>query len=142
PRPLPARRRARRVVRRPLHQGHPVTAPDPRSQASTVAKLQPTRAENARSPVIAVVDYGIGNLHSVHKAFARLGADARLTADAGEIAAADAVVLPGVGAFGGCMRELRAHRLDGPVLDAVASGRPFLGICVGMQMLFSSSEED
>ncbi len=92
--------------------------------------------------MIAVVDYGIGNLHSAHKAFDRLGADARLTADAAEIAAADAVVLPGVGAFGACMRELRAANLEGPVLDAVASGRPFLGICIGMQMLFSSSEEN
>lgn len=94
------------------------------------------------APVIAVVDYGIGNLHSAHKAFDRLGADARLTADPAEIAAADAVVLPGVGAFGACMRELRAADLEGPVLDAVASGRPFLGICVGMQMLFSSSDEN
>ena len=119
-----------------------MTLPKPDSQASTVAKTQPGRDKNPDAPVIAVVDYGIGNLHSAHKAFDRLGADARLMADAAEIAAADAVVLPGVGAFGACMRELRAARLDGPVRDAVASGRPFLGICVGMQMLFSSSEED
>jgi glutamine amidotransferase len=100
-------------------------------------------ATSARTdrPVIAVVDYGIGNLHSAHKALARGGADARLTADPATIATADGVVLPGVGAFGACMGALRAAGLEGPVLDAVASGRPFLGICVGMQMLFGRSEE-
>jgi len=92
-------------------------------------------------PLVAVVDYGIGNLHSAHKALERLGADARLTADAGLIADAVAVVLPGVGAFGACMDALRSRRLERPVLDAVASGRPFLGICVGVQMLFDRSEE-
>jgi len=92
-------------------------------------------------PMVAVVDYGIGNLHSAHKALDRLGADARLTADPAEIAAADACVLPGVGAFGACMRALRDAALEQPVLAAVASGRPFLGICVGTQMLFSGSEE-
>ena len=71
-----------------------------------------------------------------------MGADARLTADPGLIAAADGVVLPGVGAFGACMSALRACGLEQPALDAVASGRPFLGICVGMQMLFDASEED
>jgi glutamine amidotransferase len=91
--------------------------------------------------VVAVVDYGIGNLHSAHKALDRLGADARLTADPDEIAGADGVVLPGVGAFGACMNALRSAGLEQAVLDAVASGRPFLGICVGMQMLFSGSEE-
>ena len=70
------------------------------------------------------------------------GADARLTADVGLIATPIAVVLPGVGAFGACMDALRAAGLEEPVLDAVASGRPFLGICVGMQMLFDASEED
>jgi glutamine amidotransferase len=93
------------------------------------------------SPVIAVADYGIGNLHSAHKALVCVGADARLTADHDEIAAAAGVVLPGVGAFGACMAALRAADLERPVLDAVASGRPFLGICVGMQMLFTGSEE-
>jgi imidazole glycerol-phosphate synthase subunit HisH len=94
------------------------------------------------SPVIAVLDYGIGNLRSAQKALEKVGADARLTADPEVIAAADAVVLPGVGAFGACMDALRAAQLDTPVLDAVASGRPFLGICVGMQMLFDGSDED
>jgi glutamine amidotransferase len=92
-------------------------------------------------PLVAVLDYGIGNLHSAHKAIEHMGADARLTADPGLIADADGVVLPGVGAFGACMTALRASRLEQPALDAVASGRPFLGICVGMQMLFSRSEE-
>jgi glutamine amidotransferase len=90
---------------------------------------------------VAVLDYGIGNLHSAHKAIEHMGADARLTADPGLIADADGVVLPGVGAFGACMAALRAARLEQPALDAVESGRPFLGICVGMQMLFSRSEE-
>ncbi|MEX0846639.1 MAG: imidazole glycerol phosphate synthase subunit HisH [Ilumatobacteraceae bacterium] len=94
------------------------------------------------SPVIAVLDYGIGNLRSAQKALEHVGADARLTDDPDVIAAADAVVLPGVGAFGACMDALRAAGLDGPALDAVASGRPFLGICVGMQMLFDASDED
>ncbi len=92
--------------------------------------------------MIAVLDYGIGNLHSAQKALEHEGADARLTSDAGLIADADGVVLPGVGAFGACMSSLRAAGLEGPAHDAVASGRPFLGICVGMQMLFTKSEED
>jgi glutamine amidotransferase len=95
-----------------------------------------------RRPLVAVLDYGIGNLHSARKALERMGADARLTADADLIAEADAVVLPGVGAFGACMDALRGASLDRPALDAIASGRPFLGICVGMQMLFDRSEED
>jgi glutamine amidotransferase len=93
-------------------------------------------------PLIAVLDYGIGNVHSAQKALERGGADARLTADAGLIADADGVVLPGVGAFGACMDALRGAGLEQPAHDAVASGRPFLGICVGMQMLFTSSEEN
>jgi glutamine amidotransferase len=91
--------------------------------------------------VIAVVDYGIGNLHSAHKALSRLGADARLTEDPDVIGESDAVVLPGVGAFGACMAALRDRDLERPVLEAAMSGRPFLGICVGMQMLFGASEE-
>ncbi len=93
-------------------------------------------------PLVAVLDYGIGNLHSARKALEKMGADARLTVDPGLVADADGVVLPGVGAFGACMRTLRSVGLDRPALDAVASGRPFLGICVGMQMLFDRSEED
>ena len=93
-------------------------------------------------PLVAVVDYGIGNLHSAQKSLETCGADARLTTDPDLIAAADGVVLPGVGAFGACMDALRSTGLEQPTLDAVASGRPFLGICVGMQMLFSRSEEN
>ena len=92
-------------------------------------------------PLIAVCDYGIGNLHSAQKALAAHGADARLTADRALIADAAAVVLPGVGAFGACMDALRAVGLEDPVLDAIGSGRPFLGICIGTQMLFDDSEE-
>jgi imidazole glycerol-phosphate synthase subunit HisH len=92
-------------------------------------------------PRIAVIDYGIGNLHSAQKSLETCGADAVLTSDPGTIAAADGVVLPGVGAFGACMDALRSTGLEGPALDAVESGRPFLGICVGMQMLFTSSQE-
>jgi glutamine amidotransferase len=93
-------------------------------------------------PRVAVLDYGIGNLRSAQKALERVGADAVLTADAGIAASADAVVLPGVGAFGACMNALRAAGLESVVHDSVARGVPFMGICVGMQMLFDSSEED
>jgi imidazole glycerol-phosphate synthase subunit HisH len=93
------------------------------------------------APLIAVCDYGIGNLHSAQKALAAHGADARLTADRDLIADAAAVVLPGVGAFGACMDALRATELEQPVIDAIGSGRPFLGICIGTQMLFDDSEE-
>jgi len=94
------------------------------------------------APLIAVLDYGIGNLHSAQKALEKGGADARLTSDPGLIAEAAGVVLPGVGAFGACMKALRTAGLEGPAHAAVASGRPFLGICVGMQMLFTGSDED
>jgi glutamine amidotransferase len=93
-------------------------------------------------PLVAVLDYGIGNLHSAQKAISTMGADARLTTDPGLVADAAGVVLPGVGAFGACMSALRDAGLEQPAVDAVASGRPFLGICVGMQMLFDRSEED
>ncbi len=93
-------------------------------------------------PLLAVLDYGIGNLRSAQKALQRVGADARLTDDPGLIRDAVGVVLPGVGAFGRCMEALRAHRLDGLALESIESGRPFLGICVGLQMLYEGSEED
>ena len=92
--------------------------------------------------LVAVLDYGIGNLRSAQKALEHVGADARLTADPAVVAAADAVVLPGVGAFGACMQALRGAGLEAVVHESVASGRPFLGICVGMQMLFDGSDED
>ncbi len=92
-------------------------------------------------PLVAVLDYGIGNLRSAQKALERVGADARLTADSGLIADADAVVLPGVGAFGACMDALRDCGLDEVAIEAANDDRPFLGVCVGMQMLYEGSEE-
>lgn len=91
--------------------------------------------------MIAVVDYGIGNLRSAQKALEHLGAPAALTSDPDDVRRAAAIVLPGVGAFGRCMGELRARGLDAPVLDAIEAGTPFLAVCVGMQMLFEGSEE-
>lgn len=91
---------------------------------------------------VAVLDYGIGNLRSAQKALERVGADAVLTSESSVAENADAVVLPGVGAFGACMSALRGAGLESVARDAVASGVPFLGICVGMQMLFDSSDED
>ena len=95
----------------------------------------------ATRPLIAILDYGIGNLHSAQKGFEHAGADARLTADRGLIDEADGVVLPGVGAFAPCMAALARTGLDSAALNAVGSGRPFLGICVGMQVLFANSDE-
>lgn len=92
-------------------------------------------------PLIAVLDYEIGNLRSAQKALQHLGADARLTADPGLVRDADGVVLPGVGAFGRCMEAVRRTGLEPLAHDAVERGVPFLGICIGMQMLFESSEE-
>jgi glutamine amidotransferase len=90
---------------------------------------------------IAVLDYGIGNLRSAQKALEHVGAEAVLTGDPAQIAAAAGVVLPGVGHFGRCMQALRDARLEDPARAAVDSGRPFLGICIGMQMLYEGSEE-
>jgi glutamine amidotransferase len=91
--------------------------------------------------VIAVLDYGIGNLASAHKALVHLGARARLVTEAEDAAGADGVVLPGVGAFGRCAEALRASGLDAAVAQAVARGTPFLGICIGFQLLYSGSDE-
>ena len=93
------------------------------------------------SATIAVVDYGIGNLRSAQKALEHLRAPATLTADTEVIGAAAGVVLPGVGAFGACMAALRDSGLEGSVRRAATDGRPFLGICVGMQMLYEGSDE-
>jgi glutamine amidotransferase len=92
--------------------------------------------------VIAVLDYGIGNLRSAEKALQRFHPDTRLVTVPGEAAGAAGVVLPGVGAFGRCMAALRASGLDAVARSAVAEGVPFLGICVGMQMLYEGSDED
>ncbi len=93
------------------------------------------------APVIAVVDYGIGNLRSAEKALQRAGARAFLTSDPTEIAQADGVVLPGVGAMGRCMEALDQAGLRSVVIDATLSSRPFLGVCVGMQMMHAGSTE-
>ena len=90
---------------------------------------------------LAIVDYGMGNLRSVQKAFERLGHAAEVTRDPERIAAAPGVVLPGVGAFGACMTNLTALGLVEPVKRAIEGGRPFMGICLGMQLLFEESEE-
>ncbi|HKH87796.1 MAG TPA: imidazole glycerol phosphate synthase subunit HisH [Acidimicrobiales bacterium] len=92
--------------------------------------------------MIAVLDYGIGNLRSAEKALQHVGADARLVADPDEAVTAGGVVLPGVGAFGACSDALRRSGLDEVVRAAVASGVPFLGICVGFQLMFEGSDED
>jgi glutamine amidotransferase len=91
--------------------------------------------------LIAVLDYEIGNLRSAQKALQHLGADARLTADPGLIREAAGVVLPGVGAFGRCMEAVRRSGLEPLAHDAVERSVPFLGICIGMQLLFEGSEE-
>ena len=91
---------------------------------------------------IAVLDYGIGNLRSAQKGLEKVGADAVLTSDPAEVEAAAGVVLPGVGAVGRCLQALRDSGLEEPARAAIDSGTPFLGICVGMQMLYDGSDED
>ena len=91
---------------------------------------------------IAVADYGSGNLHSVSRAIARVGGRALVTRDAAEIAASDALVIPGVGHFGACMRAICQYGLDRAIHDFVGTGRPVFGVCVGMQVLFETSDED
>src|SRR5207245_9936194 len=92
--------------------------------------------------MIAVADYGVGNLASVKKAFAAVGAEAELVADPDALARADAIVLPGVGNFGHCAREFRRRGLDAPLREAHQRDVPILGICVGMTLLLEGSEED
>ncbi|OGQ79220.1 MAG: imidazole glycerol phosphate synthase, glutamine amidotransferase subunit [Deltaproteobacteria bacterium RIFCSPLOWO2_12_FULL_60_19] len=91
--------------------------------------------------MIAIVDYGMGNLRSVQKGFERVGARAEITRDAQTILAAAGVVLPGVGAFNACMDNLRRYGLIEPIRDVVRGKKPFLGICLGFQLLFTESEE-
>ncbi|HEX3657592.1 MAG TPA: imidazole glycerol phosphate synthase subunit HisH [Pirellulales bacterium] len=92
--------------------------------------------------MIAIIDYGMGNLRSVQKGFEKVGHAAVITSDPAEVAKADKVVLPGVGAFADAMHELRSRKLIAPVRDAIASGKPFLGICLGLQLLFDAGYED
>jgi glutamine amidotransferase len=91
--------------------------------------------------MIAIIDYGMGNLRSVQKGFEKIGAEALVTADPQTILQADKVVLPGVGAFRDCMRNLEQAGFVEPILKVISGGRPFLGICVGMQLLFTDSVE-
>ncbi|MEH2315706.1 imidazole glycerol phosphate synthase subunit HisH [Nostoc sp.] len=92
-------------------------------------------------PVIAVVDYEMGNLHSVCKGLEKAGATPNVTYSPKELEQADAIVLPGVGAFDPAVQHLRARDLEQPIKEAIASGKPFLGICLGLQILFESSAE-
>jgi glutamine amidotransferase len=90
---------------------------------------------------VAIIDYGVGNLRSVEKAFQAGGAEAVVTSDERELRAAERLVLPGVGAFRACMDALTARGFDRLVRERIADGTPLLGVCVGMQMLFEESEE-
>lgn len=90
---------------------------------------------------IAIVDCGTGNLASVSNAFKILGAEARVTSKPEDIRQAGGIVLPGVGAFGYFMERLRGKNLEGPLMEAIGAGKPYLGICLGMQVLFGNSEE-
>jgi glutamine amidotransferase len=91
--------------------------------------------------MIAVIDYGMGNLRSVQKGFEKVGHQAVVTDDPKQVDAADKVVLPGVGAFEDAMAELRRRHLIDPVLHAIQAGKPLLGICLGLQLLFETSYE-
>jgi imidazole glycerol-phosphate synthase subunit HisH len=95
-----------------------------------------------RGPRIAVLDYGIGNLRSAEKALQHVGAAARLVTDPAEAGAADALVLPGVGAFGACADALRQSGLEEPVRQALSADVPFFGVCVGFQLLYEGSVEN
>ncbi len=91
--------------------------------------------------MIAIIDYGMGNLRSVQKGFERVGLDAVVTSDPKVVLEAERIVLPGVGAFPDCMRNLEQGGFVEPLLRVIQQGRPFLGICLGLQLLFSESEE-
>ena len=91
--------------------------------------------------MITVIDYGMGNLRSVSKALESLGAEVRVSSRPADVAAAGKVILPGVGAFPAAMKELSARGLIAPITQAIASGKPYLGICLGLQLLFDRSEE-
>ncbi|NWF52405.1 MAG: imidazole glycerol phosphate synthase subunit HisH [Nitrospirae bacterium] len=91
--------------------------------------------------MIVIVDYGMGNLRSVEKGFLKVGADVKVTSNPKVINDADAIVLPGVGAFRDCMRNLKDKYLIEPVIRSIQKGKPYLGICLGHQILFTESEE-
>ena len=91
--------------------------------------------------MIAIIDYGAGNIRSVEKALIHIGCEVTVTSDPAVLLAADAAVLPGVGSFGDAMNELRKRDLEAPIRAFIEAGKPFLGICLGLQILFESSEE-
>ena len=91
--------------------------------------------------MIAIIDYGMGNLRSVEKGFLKVGVDAKVVTDPRSVNDAEAIVLPGVGAFRDCMKNLDRMKLIEPILKSVRNGKPYLGICLGLQMLFTESEE-
>jgi imidazole glycerol-phosphate synthase subunit HisH len=90
---------------------------------------------------ILIIDYKLGNLFSVNQALTNFGLNVKITSDAHDLKSADAIVLPGVGAFGDAMNNLHNLNLVNPIIDFVGSGKPFLGICLGLQLLFTESEE-
>jgi glutamine amidotransferase len=92
-------------------------------------------------PKIVIIDYGMGNLRNVQKGFEHVGFDAKVTRNKREVGKASAVVLPGVGAFRDCMKNLERYGLIEPLLQSIEKGKPYLGICLGLQVLFSESEE-
>jgi imidazole glycerol-phosphate synthase subunit HisH len=92
--------------------------------------------------VIAVIDYGMGNLRSVQKALEVVGAKTKVTSDPRDLKRADKIVFPGVGAFGEAMMELKRRKLIGPIKESIESGKIFLGLCLGLQLLFEKSAED
>jgi len=93
------------------------------------------------TPRIVIIDYGMGNLRNVQKGFEKIGFEATLTRNKREIGRASAIVLPGVGAFKDCMENLERNGLIDPLLQSIQKGKPYLGICLGLQILFSESEE-
>lgn len=100
------------------------------------------RRPNAKERMIKIVDYGMGNLRSVQKAFEKVGAAAEICGRADQLAGAEKLVLPGVGAFRDAIHELRRQEMIEPIREHIATGRPFLGICLGLQLLFDVSYED
>jgi glutamine amidotransferase len=92
--------------------------------------------------MLAIIDYGMGNLRSVQKAFEKVGHGAVITSDPNQVSQADKIVLPGVGAFRDAIAKVRSAHLDEPILAHIHAGKPFLGICLGLQLLFTKSHED
>jgi imidazole glycerol-phosphate synthase subunit HisH len=109
---------------------------------SNTTNQEISMSDTPTPPQIAIIDYGMGNLRRVQKGFEKVGCQAVVTSDPAVVSAAKKVVLPGVGAFEDAIAELKRKNLVAPVLDAIDSGKPFLGICLGLQMLFETSYEN